>query len=121
MTLQTAKKIFAVLACIMLLLPMFPSILIWNISYPPELEAAHMYAYTIGITDEDSIYDVGIYDMFTRAELAQMISVFAREVLGREKDSGVNCSFSDIDRQDPRQTEAIINACQLGLMGINTQ
>ena len=58
MTLQTAKKIFAVLACLVLLVPMFPSILLWQRSYPLELEQAHMYAYTLGITDEASIYDV---------------------------------------------------------------
>jgi hypothetical protein len=58
MTLPTAKKIFAVIACLVLLVPMFPSILIWKRSYPPELEQAHMYAYTLGITDEASIYDV---------------------------------------------------------------
>lgn len=121
MTLQTAKKIFAVLACLVLLIPMFPSILLWQRSYPPALEAAHLYAYTMGISDESSIYDAEIYNTFTRAELAQMISVFATKVLGREADDSINCIFSDIDTQDANQTQAIISACQLWLMGINTQ
>lgn len=100
---------------------MFPSILIWKRSYPQELEQAHLYAYSIGITDVASIYDVGIYNTFTRAQLAHMISVFATTVLGRESNTEIDCNFSDIDDQDSDNTQAIINACQLGLMGINTQ
>ncbi len=80
-----------------------------------------MYAYTLGITDEASIYDVWIYNTFTRAQLAQMISVFATKVLAREAETSINCTFSDIGMQDLDQTQAIINACQLWLMGINTQ
>jgi hypothetical protein len=121
MTLPTAKKIFAVLACLVLLVPMFPSILIWKRSYPLELEQAHIYAYTLGITDEASIYDVWMYNTFTRAQLAQMISVFAMDVLGRQVNSETNCTFSDIDQQNDYYTQAIITACQLWLMGINTQ
>lgn len=80
-----------------------------------------MYAYTLGITDEASIYDIGIYNTFTRAQLAQMISVFATDVLGRERNTQTSCIFSDTEDQSAPQQQAIINACQLGLMGINTQ
>jgi hypothetical protein len=54
-----------------------------------------------------------MYNTFTRAQLAQMISVFANDVLGREADSKTNCTFSDIDKQDDYYTQAIITACQL--------
>jgi len=72
-----------------------------------------MYAYTLGISDEASIYDVGIYNTFTRVQLAQMLSVFATDVLGRTHTSQASCLFSDTDDQSLIQQQAITQVCQL--------
>jgi hypothetical protein len=58
-----------------------------------------------------------MYGAITRAEMAKMLSVYAKEVLGKTPDTSKACTFSDIDSVKGDLHDFIIESCQLGIMG----
>ena len=64
-----------------------------------------------------SIDNANMYGAITRAEMAKMLSVYAKEVLGKELNTSAACTFNDIDSVKGDLHQYIIESCQLGIMG----
>lgn len=80
-TMVTMKKLFAVMASIMMLATTLPVAVLGQASYSTELEGAYAYANGVGITTQTSIDAARMYDNMTRAEMAKMVSTFATQVV----------------------------------------
>lgn len=88
-------------------------------TYTTEIQDAYDYAYSIGITTQPSIDSANMYGSLIRAHMAKMMVNYAEKVLGKTPDYLLPCSFSDISDQSTELKGYIIQACQLGLMGVN--
>ena len=86
-------------------------------NYSQELQDAYSWAYWKSITTQPSIERANMDWAITRAEMAKMISNYAKNVLGETPDTSANCSFNDISWIDESLKTAVIESCQLGLMG----
>ena len=86
-------------------------------TYSQELQDAYDWAYGKGVTTMSPIDNANMYGAITRAEMAKMLSVYAKEVLGNTPDTSKACTFSDIDSVKWDLHEFIIESCQLGIMG----
>jgi hypothetical protein len=64
-----------------------------------------------------SIDNANMYGAITRAEMAKMLSVYAKEVLGKTLNTSAACTFNDIDSVKGDLHDFIIESCQLGIMG----
>jgi hypothetical protein len=84
-----------------------------------EYKTAYDFAYknkiTTQICDETNMDTVLI-----RAHAAKMMSNYAMNVLDRQPDTKKKCLFDDIDSQSEEIQQYIIIACQLGLMGLES-
>ena len=87
-------------------------------TYTPELENAYSYAYSIGITTQWSIDSANMYGSLIRSHMAKMMVNYAKQVLGQEPNTALNCSFTDVGNQSSELRGYIIEACQMWLMGI---
>jgi hypothetical protein len=63
-------------------------------------------------------------DTITRAEMAKIIVTYADNVLGTTPSSlrdtpSITCTFSDLNQTNEELQTYIIQACELGLMGLN--
>ena len=85
--------------------------------YSAELQDAYNWAYGKGVTTMTTIDNANMYGAITRAEMAKMLSVYAKDVLGYKADTSKACSFTDIDSVKGDLHDYIIESCQLGLMG----
>lgn len=86
-------------------------------TYSQELQEAYDWAYSKGVTTMSPIDNANMYGAITRAEMAKMLSVYAKEVLGKTPDTSKACTFSDIDSVKGDLHDYIIESCQLGIMG----
>ena len=86
-------------------------------TYSEELQEAYDWAYSKGVTTMSPIDNANMYGAITRAEMAKMLSVYAKEVLGKTPDTSKACTFSDIDSVKGDLHDFIIESCQLGIMG----
>lgn len=91
----------------------------WS-TYSDELNTAYLRAYGYGITTMDTIQKAHIGGELIRAHLAKMISNFAMVLGWRTPNTSLACNFADIGDQDTELQWYIRTACQLGLMGINS-
>lgn len=97
--------------------PDHPSIL-WS-SYPSEWNHAYQRAYTLGITNANTIQDADMEWLLYRKIAAKMSSEFAIKVLGLVPDTSRACIFPDIKNEAQELQYYIKLSCQLGVMGLN--
>lgn len=88
--------------------------------FSAELNTAYQYAYSIGITTMPSIQQANINGSLIRAHMAKMMVNYAKEVLGKTANTNIICVFTDTDDQTSEMKWYIEEACQMGLMGVNT-
>jgi len=111
------KKMFTtlsamVVACAMLL----PNASVFAASYSQELQDAYNWAYSKSITTMSPIDNANMYGAITRAELAKMLANWAKDK-GQTPDTSVACNFTDTASVKGDLAVAIVESCQLGLMG----
>ena len=115
------KKLFAIVATAAVV---FTSLGLTNItsaaSFSNELQGAYEYAYGIGITTQSSIDSANMYGNLLRAHMAKMMVAYAKEVKGMKADTSVKVNFTDIAGQSAELQGYIVEAAQMGLMGINS-
>jgi len=112
------KKLFATTLTVLMVATMFPVNLMANASYSDELEGAYDYAFSKGATTMDSIDESNVYGTLIRSHMAKMLSAWGTEVLGLTPDTSKDCEFTDIENQTQEMQDYILEACQLGLMGV---
>ena len=101
-----------VVACAMLL----PNASVFAATYSQELQDAYNWAYWKSITTMSSIDNANMYGAVTRAELAKMLANWAKDK-GQTPDTSAACNFTDTASVQGDLATAIVEACQLGLMG----
>ena len=101
-----------VVACAMLL----PNASVFAASYSQELQDAYNWAYSKSITTMSPIDNANMYGAITRAELAKMLANWAKDK-GQTPDTSVACNFTDTASVKGDLAVAIVESCQLGLMG----
>jgi hypothetical protein len=112
------KKLFALLAGVSLVAQtVVPSAGVFGATYSDELVDAYNWAHEKGVTTMDSIDNANMYGAITRAQMAKMLSVYAKGSLGKTPDTSKACSFNDIDSVKGDLHDFIIESCQLGIMG----
>lgn len=85
-----------------------------------ELNNAYLRGYAHSITTMNTIKKADMWGVLYRAHMAKMISNFAISLGGLVPNTGKNCTFNDISNQSSELRFYIKLACQLGLMGLNT-
>lgn len=115
------KKLFAIVATAAVV---FTSLGLTNItsaaSFSNELQGAYDYAYGIGITTQSSIDSANMYGNLLRAHMAKMMVAYAKEVKHMTPDTSVRVNFTDISGQSAELQDYIVEAAQMGLMGLNS-
>ena len=97
-----------------------PSASVFGAEYSQELQDAYKWAHEKGVTTMDSIDNANMYGAITRAEMAKMLSVYAKEVLGKTLNTSAACTFTDIaSLKNSDLHDYVIESCQLGIMGQN--
>ena len=87
--------------------------------YSQEIKNAYNWAFNYEITTQPTIEDAKLDKDITRQAMAKMIVNFSEKYLGRAPDNYKECEFSDPDGTENLKPY-IKEACQLGLMGQNT-
>ena len=86
-----------------------------------ELQLAYTYALNAGIITEASYADAHMLSKVTRKDAAKMFVIFAHRMNpSMQTNTGASCSFSDISRESTDSQNYMIQACQLGIMGRNS-
>ena len=86
-------------------------------TYSEELQGAYDWAYENGITTMSSIDNANMYGAITRAEMAKMLANYAKNLMGMELDTSAACTFTDTASVKGDLATAIVESCQLGIMG----
>lgn len=116
----TFKKLFASIAAVMIVVSTAPVAVFGQTSRSAEYQDAYAYAFANGITTMGSIDAANLAGTTTRGQAAKMFVEFAKS-LGQTADTSASCSFSDLAPVAGTDLEGFaIEACQMGLMGINT-
>lgn len=89
-------------------------------SFEKEHYDAYYYARSLNITTMPNIYMADFYGKLTRSDMAKMMVNYAKNVLGKQANINIPCGFVDIQDQSAELQEYIIEACQMGIMGVNT-
>jgi len=111
------KKLFAALAGVSLFAQtVVPSAGVFGAEYSQELQDAYNWAYSKSITTMSPIDNANMYGAITRAELAKMLANWAKDG-GATPDTSKSCTFSDTASVGGDLAVAIVESCQLGLMG----
>jgi hypothetical protein len=110
------KKLFAVLAGVSMLATQLIPAGAMAASYSQELQDAYNWAYSKSITTMSPIDNANMYGAITRAELAKMLANWAKDK-GQTPDTSVACNFTDTASVKGDLAVAIVESCQLGLMG----
>lgn len=84
--------------------------------YTNEQKQAYDYSFSKNITSRDTIDKAGMNQYVTRSQIAKMLSNWAKSIW-REIDKSKSCIFSDIETVNSELTNAIIESCQLGILG----
>ena len=105
------KKTFLILA--------FSVILTWTIcvwvEYSQELQQAYKRAYNNEITTQSPIENANMQWKITRAEMAKMISNYAKNILWKTPDTTKTCLFIN-SNINPTLVQSVTESCQLWLM-----
>jgi len=110
------KKMFTALsAMVVAVAGILPSVSL-GATYSEELQGAYNWAYGKKITTMSSIDNANMYGAITRAELAKMLANWAKDG-GKTPDTSKACTFTDTASVKGDLAVAIVEACQLGLMG----
>ena len=117
----TFKKLFASIAAVMIVVSTAPVAVFGQTSRSAEYQDAYAYAFDNGITTMGSIESANLAGTTTRGHAAKMFSEFAMS-MGQTADTESNtCNFNDLGPVAGTDLETYaVTACQLGLMGINT-
>jgi hypothetical protein len=91
----------------------------WS-TYSNDFNNAYLWAYFYDITTMDTIHKADMGGVLIRAHLAKMISNFAIHLGWLIPNTSSACDFVDISDQSDELKWYITLACQLGIMGINT-
>lgn len=114
------KKLFAVVASVMMLASTVPTAILGVAAYSDDLKDAYAYSYDLGITTQSSIENADMLGTLKRAHMAKMMVQFAKEVKPTlEADTSKECNYSDIGNQTTEMKDFIVDACQKNLMGVN--
>lgn len=118
---STFKKLFASIAAVMIVVSTAPVAVFGQTSRSAEYQDAYAYAFENGITTMGSIDAANLAGTTTRGQAAKMFSEFAMS-MGQTPDTSANtCNFNDLAPVAGTDLETYaVTACQLGLMGINT-
>ena len=114
------KKLFAIVAATAMFATSLNLTTVSAASFSNELQGAYDYAYGIGITTQSSIDSANMYGNLLRAHMAKMMVAYAKEVKGMKADTSVKVNFTDIAGQSAELQGYIVEAAQMGLMGINS-
>lgn len=87
-----------------------------NAEYSQELQDAYEWAHSVSVTTQPTIDSANMMWNITRAEMAKMISNYAKNILNRTGDETAKCDFTDTSSVKWDLSTAIIDACQLGIM-----
>ncbi len=93
---------------------------ITNSPYNEELTNAYLFAYSIGITTQNSIAKAQLNWYLLRAHAAKMISQFAIRVLEKTPNESSVCKFSDMKDQSLEMQYYAELSCKLGLMWLTS-
>ncbi len=85
-----------------------------------EMMSAYLFAFKSNITTQTTLEKANMNWDLLREHLAKMISNYAINVLGKKPNKLLSCSFIDIDNESTEMQWYIKTACQLWLMGKNT-
>ena len=110
------KKLFATLAGVSLFAQTVVPFGALAATYSQELQDAYNWAYGKSITTMSPIDNANMYGAITRAELAKMLANWAKDK-GQTPDTSKACTFTDTASVKGDLATAIVEACQLGLMG----
>ncbi len=86
-------------------------------SYSDELNQAYQRSFAHGITTMATIQKANMEGLLIRSHMAKMISNFAIKVLDKKPDTTLSCLFADTNNESAEMKFYIKTACQLGLMG----
>lgn len=95
---------------------------VWSINgshFSTELNAAYLYAYSIGITTLPTVQQADLTGTLIRKHLAKMISSFAITQMWKVPNTGMQCNFIDMNNETVEMKFYSKLACQLGLMGLD--
>ncbi len=84
----------------------------------PEKEA-YNWAVEVGIATIDTQTQLSIDTRVTRAELAKMLSIYSVDVLEKTV-SDTECKFEDVNQTNEENLSYITKACQLEIMGVQS-
>jgi len=116
----TFKKLFASIAAVMIVVSTAPVAVFGQTSWSQEYQDAYAYAFENSITTMTSIEAANLAGTTTRGAAAKMMSEFAK-AMGQTPDTSASCTFSDLAPVAGTDLATYaVEACQLGLMGINT-
>jgi len=110
------KKLFATLAGVSLFAQTVVPFGALAATYSQELQDAYNWAYSKSITTMSPIDNANMYGAITRAELAKMLANWAKD-RGETPDTSAACNFTDTASVKGDLAVAIVESCQLGLMG----
>lgn len=117
---KSFKKLFAIVATAAMLSQLVNVTAVSAASFSDELTGAYDYAYGIGATTQGSIDSANMYGNLIRAHAAKILVNYAKEVLKKTPDTSVKVNFTDIADQSSELQGYIVEAAQLGLMGLNS-
>jgi len=89
--------------------------------FTQELNDAYLYAYSKGITTMPTIHQANMTGTLIRKHLAKMMSNFVQQEIWRTIDTSRQCFFVDMNNEDTEMNYYAKLACQLWLMGLDTQ
>ena len=111
------KKLFSVAAVVTFLGSTFLPGLALAATPDTELGKAYEWAYANGITTKDTYEAANMTAPITRAEMAKMLSNYAKKFQEKTPDTSATCNFNDTASVGGDLAVAIVESCQLGIMG----
>jgi hypothetical protein len=111
------KKLFSVAAVVTFLGSTFLPGLALAATPDTELGKAYEWAYANGITTKDTYEAANMTAPITRAEMAKMLSNYAKKFKNMTPDTSATCNFGDTASVGGDLAVAIVESCQLGIMG----
>lgn len=83
-----------------------------------EYDNAYAFAKQYSITTMSTCQKANMDGVLLRKHAAKMIVNFAKNILNRQPNTSVKCSFSDMANENEEMIGYALEACQLGIMGL---